>query len=134
VVDLNATILSTSAVFGLAMGSIFGGDFIKYGRRLTLIQFNLVGLFGSCIALYLNFWIMCVGRFIYGFSAGVIMCATPKMLEETIPANVAEKGFGTSTNILINVGNFLCMMLAAGMPEQSRDLQTSKFWMLEFGV
>ena len=77
---------------------------------------------------------MCFGRLIYGFTAGIIMCATPKMLEETIPANVAEKGFGTSTNIFINTGNFLCMMLAAWMPEKSDDLQTSKFWMTEFGV
>ena len=77
---------------------------------------------------------MCFGRLIYGFTAGIIMCATPKMLEETIPANVAEKGFGTSTNIFINTGNFLCMMLAAWMPENGDELQTSKFWMTEFGV
>ena len=37
VVDLNATILSTSSVVGLALGSIFGGDFIKHGRRSSLI-------------------------------------------------------------------------------------------------
>ena len=118
VIDLNSTILSTAAVFGIAIGSIFGGDFIKYGRRSTLIKFNLIGLFASITALFRHFYWMCFGRFLFGVSSGVLMCTTPKILEETIPANVMDKGFGTSTNILINVANFLCLIMAVGMPEE----------------
>jgi len=59
--------------------------------------------------------VICLGRIIYGFSAGVMICATPKMIEETIPENVAEK-FGISTNIFINLACCICMMLASGLP------------------
>ena len=133
-IDFNTTILTTSAVFGLALGSIFGADFIKNGRRQALIKFNIIGMFGSAIALYLNFWGMCFGRMIFGFSAGVIICATPKMVEETIPSNVIEKGFGTSTNILINSATFTCLMLPSWLPENKEELQHTKFWMIQFGI
>lgn len=36
-IDFNITCLSTSALVGIALGCIFAGDFIKYGRRKTII-------------------------------------------------------------------------------------------------
>jgi len=54
--ELKTTILTTSSIVGIAIGSIFGGDFIKYGRRNTVIRFNFIGLIGSVIALILGFW------------------------------------------------------------------------------
>jgi hypothetical protein len=53
---LNSTILTTSTIVGISLGCIFGGDFIKYGRRKTLIEFNVIALLGSIIAMFLNFW------------------------------------------------------------------------------
>ena len=44
------------------------------------------------------------------------------MIEETIPENVANKGFGTSTNILISVACFISMILEAGLPETKEEL------------
>lgn len=109
--------LSTSALVGIAIGNIFGGDFVKNGRRKTIIQFNILGAIATCFTLVLDFYSMCFGRMVFGFASGILSCATPKMLDETVPANLMDKGFGTSTNILINLAFFVVLIMAMGMPE-----------------
>jgi|TARA_B110001450_G_C17563187_1_gene457651 MFS family permease len=117
VFDFNVTILSTSALVGIALGNIFGGDFVKNGRRKTIIIFNILGAIATCFTLILDFNSMCFGRMLFGFASGILSCATPKVLDETIPANLMDKGFGTSTNIIINFAFFAVLIMAMGMPE-----------------
>jgi MFS family permease len=133
-IDWYTTVLSSSNIVGIALGSIFGGDFIKYGRRISIIAFNLMGLIGSAFSFMHSFYFLCFGRILFGFSAGVIMCATPKMLDETIPAHLIEKGFGTSTNIIINLMVFLMLLMGMGIPESPAELMDSKYWMIIYGI
>lgn len=126
--------MSTCAVAGIALGSVFGGDFVKNGRRSTIINFNAIGFVGTLFSFLPNFIIMCVGRVIVGFSCGVLICATPKAIDETIPAKLIDKGFGTSTNIVINLAFMAVMLLSMGMPEDEASLSNNFFWMVIFGV
>ena len=134
VIDFLTTILSTSSIVGLALGNIFGGDFVCYGRRKTIIGFNILGLIGTAFTVVLNFWSMCFGRLIFGFSCGVILCATPKMLVETIPANLIDLGYGTSTNIFINFAFFVMLIIAMGMPDKAEELKITNYWYVMFGA
>jgi len=134
VIDFNITMLSTSALLGIAIGNIFGGDFVKNGRRKTIIQFNILGLIGTLLTLVLDFYSMCLGRMIFGFASGILSCATPKMLDEIIPARMMDKGFGTSTNILINFAFFVVLIMAMGVPESPAALMETKYWMLIYGL
>ena len=59
-----------------------------------------------------------------------MLCAAATMLEETIPPNVADKGFKTSTNILTNLAAFICMILAAHLSNKKEELETTKFWII----
>jgi MFS family permease len=77
---------------------------------------------------------MCFGRFIVGFSCGVLICTTPKLIAETVPSNLVDKGFGTSTNIVLNLAFMLVMVLALGMPEGEEALKDDIYWMLIFGI
>jgi MFS family permease len=126
--------MSTCAVAGVAIGSVFGGDFVKNGRRSTIIYFNAVGLIGTLISFLPNFIVMCIGRTIVGFSSGVLICATPKAIDETIPSKLIDKGFGTSTNIVINLAFLAAMLLALGMPDDAVSLMNSNYWMVLFGI
>lgn len=65
---------------------------------------------------------MCFGRFIYGLAAGVILCTTPKIIEEIVPANLMDKGFGMSTSLNINLAFLFCLILAGGMPDDQKSL------------
>ena len=83
--------LSTASIIGISAGSLFGGDFVKYtGPRKTIIIFNLLGLIGSILSLSLNLKVMCLGRFMFGTGGGVLLCATSKILEETIPVRLLD--------------------------------------------
>lgn len=60
---------------------------------------------------------MCFGRFVLGMCAGVVLCTTPKMIEETVPAHLLEKGFGSSTSVFVNLAFFVALLASGGMPE-----------------
>jgi len=134
IIEFNTTILTTAAIVGISLGSIFGGDFIKHGRRKTLIRFNCVGLIGSIFCMFLNFWQMCFGRFVLGISAGVILSTTPKMLEESIPGHLLDKGFGMTTSLFINAAFMGCLLLAGATPTSQAELKTSNYWRILFGI
>mgnify|MGYP000853020238 FL=1 len=89
-IDFLTTVISTSSIVGLALGNIFGGDFVAHGRRLTLIRFNILGMIATAFTFYLNFWSMCFGRMLFGFCVGVILCATSKIIVECIPNNLID--------------------------------------------
>ena len=75
---------------------------MKYaGPRKSIIWFTLIGIGGSVVSLALDYKLMCLGRMIFGLASGVLLCASSKILDETIPVRLIDKGFGTSTNILM---------------------------------
>jgi hypothetical protein len=76
---------------------------------------------------------MCFGRFIFGFSCGVLICTTPKAIDETVPSNLVDKGFGTSTNIIINLSFMMVAVLSLGMPDGEEALFEDWYWMIIFG-
>lgn len=61
------------------------GSLIKYGRRPALILSAFIGIVGTAITTYENFWAIIIGRLIYGFSVGIIAIAMPRLMEETVP-------------------------------------------------
>ena len=81
------------------------------------------------MSVMMNFYVICAGRCLLGFTCGVILCATPKSLDEVIPDKLAGV-FGTSTNIMINISFLICMILANYMPDDKSLLMTNKFWMI----
>lgn len=118
--------MSTASIIGISAGSLFGGDCVKYyGPRKTLVYFNLLALIGSILSLSLNFKLMNLGRLLFGLSSGVMLCATSKILEQTIPVRLLDKGFGTSTNILMQLFNFGLLLMAIGMPDTKSELETT---------
>ena len=133
-IDFLTTVLSTSSIVGLALGNIFGGDFVKDGRRTTLINFNWIGLIATFFTLYLNFWSMCVGRCVFGFSCGVMVSTVPKILDETVPARLLDQGFGCSTNIFLNLSLFIMLLVAMGMPTLPSELSTTNHWYIMYGM
>jgi MFS family permease len=67
------------------LGSSIAGLLIKNGRRRVLIWSALIGILGSAITIYQQFWSILLGRLIYGFSCGFIAISMPRTMEETIP-------------------------------------------------
>jgi len=89
---------------------------------MTVIIFNIVIIIASALSLFKNYPLICVGRFIHGFSSGVLVSAVPKIIDETVPSHVVDKWFGTSTNLMINTGVMINMLLGIGTPTNEKEL------------
>ena len=83
----------------------------------------------------LNINSILVGKFLFGFTSGVINIAAPKMLDETVPTYML-KVFGLATNAYICLGITLAMVIGFGFPNEN-DLEAMKvdeFWRVVFGL
>jgi MFS family permease len=112
-VNTYQTLISTASVLGISIGAVIGGQIIAHGRRRAVIIFNIAGIIGSLLSVIPHLAIISIGRFIYGFSSGVLVTATPKIIEETIPSHYMDYGYGTSTGLAINL--FVMISLLGGL-------------------
>ena len=103
---------------GITVGSTFGAAMMKSGRRLPLILFNVVGMIGCILSIFDNYAIMMIGKFLFGMGAGVLIAVAPRMLEETIPHNLFDKGFGAMTNIGVDTLSLTNTIFMMFMPKK----------------
>jgi MFS family permease len=75
-----------------------------------------------------------VGKFLFGFTSGVINIAAPKMLDETVPTYML-KSFGLATNAYICLGITLAMIIGFGFPREgdTQAMKNDEFWRVVFG-
>lgn len=73
---------------GAAVGALFSGPIAYIGRWKCLIFTNIVVLVGVSLTLVNEFWVLCIGRFIYGLAVGSFSIFCPKYIAETAPIEV----------------------------------------------
>lgn len=115
-VDTQTSIIVSASVAGLAIGSILGGKFAQLGLRNCIIIFDIVALIGTGISLVSNMVVLCIGRFVFGIAAGVLVSVGPGIITETCPSHVLDRGYGVSTNVIFNFMILVSMLFGNGMP------------------
>lgn len=85
-----------------------------------LIYANLIGLLSVAITMIENIWIISIGRTIFGISCGIMIVCVPKMIEETVPHNLIGS-FGIITNLSINWGMLIALLMGFGLPEHTSN-------------
>jgi len=106
-----------------------GGKLIQFGKRRMIIVFNSVIIIASVMSIFKNWELMLVGRGLFSFASGALVTFNPKVLGETIPANIFDYGFGASTNMFINTAIMFTMFLGMGYPsENDPEIKTTNFW------
>ena len=122
-------------MMGMGTGSLMGGAFIGGGRRRVLILFNFIIIIATVPMCITNFWSILVGKLIYGFSAGVMLVAAPKMLDETIPI-YKLKFFGLATNVNLNFGITIAMIMGLWLPKNDHieEMKTTQVWRYIFAM
>ena len=86
---------------GIILGAYLSSRFSKESKRSVFIKFNVLGIVAclvSCINTYIT---VIIGRFVYGVVGGIMISITPKMLQETIPKDIYNKGYGATTNFVL---------------------------------
>ena len=66
----------------------------------------------------LNFYCLLFGKLIFGFGAGVLSVAAPKMLDETVPT-YKLKTFGLCSNMYLNLGITIAMIMGLWLPNKN---------------
>jgi hypothetical protein len=59
---------------------------------------------------------MMLGKLFFGMGAGVLIAVAPRILEETIPANLIDHGFGAMTNVGVDVMSLTSTIFIMFMP------------------
>jgi MFS family permease len=115
--------INSSAVLGLAIGSLTAGNVITIGRRKAAIYAQIVAIVASLCCQYMTFPSLCLGRFLLGLAAGLLNIVMGKSLDETVPPKYSTM-FGCQTNTFICISVFLAMIMGVLLPTHDLDFAT----------
>jgi MFS family permease len=126
------SLIGNVSLFGVAIGSIFGGHLIDKGRRKAIFIMNFVVILGAALTLARTVYTIIIGRFICGFAAGILNMCSMKSIVETVPMKYSG-AFGAMTNIFLNIGAMLCSVLGMALPADEEDYKEDEMWRLTYG-
>ena len=116
------TLISTIGLIGSSIGSFAGGKILQYGRRKGILIFDFVALVGLTLMMFQELSVLLVGRFIFGFGAGVLSTATTVVIGDMVPAGYSGQ-FGFLANLSFTAA---AMMFAYGF--DNRDVYDSEYY------
>jgi len=97
---------------GVTVGAVVSGRLVRTSIRKTFIGLNMLGIIGCLVSCINTYSTVILGRFVYGCVGGVMISLTPKMLQQTIPMDIYNKGYGASTNFVIEAYRILDLFLS----------------------
>ena len=130
--ELFDQLVTSFVVLGNMIGAGFGGKLIGYGRRRMIIIMAVVGSIGCGLTLCVNFYVLLIGRLLYGMASGVHATAAMRSVDEYVPLKYSGLAVGLwAANQ--NIGAFICLMSAVALPpEDTPEYDTTKVWMYVF--
>ena len=81
-------LITAVAIVGLAVGSLTSSLLMTKGRKQCMLIATAIGIVGVLIELIDNFWVICFGRLIYGFSCGIYAPCIGRYIEEMVPMHL----------------------------------------------
>ena len=132
----NNTIISSFAVLGLTLGSIFSKLITEMGRRRAILFANILITLVTIPYFFTNgFWIICFTRLMFSFGAAVIVNASSLYVSETIPAEYTDK-VGISINLGIVMGIFITQLFGLALPTklEVQEAEDDYLWRISFSL
>ena len=125
--------INSSAILGLAIGSMTAGKAIALGRRRAGIIAEVAVIVASLITMVQTLQTICFGRFILGLAAGVLNIVMGKSLDETVLSQYSTL-FGCMTNAFICTSVWLAMIMGLILPKEEEDFVADNNWRIVFGM
>lgn len=114
------TVISSTSITGLVVGSFAAGYLLKTGRRSTIMSMNVLACLAVIPTMFLDIRAILVGKFIFGLASGAIIVASSLYLNETVPAEKSST-FAFTTNFGAVLGITICLALGLGLPDASME-------------
>jgi MFS family permease len=115
-------IVQSVTTAGAAIGALFSGNIAFLGRWNCILIANAVLVVGVCFTFVVVFWVLCVGRFIYGISVGGFSVFCPKYIAETAPIEVKGPA-GALTQVCVTFGILIAFTVGIGIGDADEDDQ-----------
>ena len=96
---------------GLVSGAIFSAKLMQFGRKYIFICANFLGLIACFLSVGGNYPVLLFGRALYGFIGGIVINVIPKFLQETIPQDIYNQGYGASTHLAMESYKSIDMLI-----------------------
>ena len=103
--------LQTLSISGLAIGSLISSKLHVNGKRRVLIWAIFLAIAATIFSLIKNFAVIITARFVFGLASGILVSTAPKMVQETVPANLLDSGFGVMTSWCIRFQMMIFIVL-----------------------
>ena len=113
--NFNNTLISSSAIAGITIGSLAAGSICEMGRRKSMLGANLVCIVSTLVMLVEDLYVIMTGRFIQAFASGVILCASNLYLAETIPAH-KRAIYANALNLGVVTGLLITTLMGLELP------------------
>uniref|UniRef100_A0A0G4I1A0 Hexose transporter 1 n=1 Tax=Chromera velia CCMP2878 TaxID=1169474 RepID=A0A0G4I1A0_9ALVE len=128
--DTHQALMNTMVFVGAAAGSLTAAYFLRWGRRRTML-FNCVGFIGGAlICIFSPFeWLFDLGRFISGYSVGIVTVAVPSYITEVAPPE-AKGHYGVYHQLMLTVG--IVVGIAVGLPIRQETAEDGSADLREF--
>ena len=129
--SLNNTIISTCGIVGLIIGALTSSMMVVIGRRLLAIILSLsVVISMTPTLIWVNLYLICGCRLIFGFCGGAIVTCASLILIETVPKEKAAL-FSSTINLGIIFGVMICLFCGLPLIAMSdAELKTTDIWMI----
>ncbi|SJM67436.1 sugar porter family MFS transporter [Gulosibacter sp. 10] len=111
---LTEGVVTSSLLFGAAVGAVFGGRLSDaWGRKPSIVALALGFLLGTALCVFApNFAVMVVGRVILGIAVGGASTVVPVYLAELAPFEIRGSLSGRN-EVMIALGAFLAFVVNA---------------------
>ena len=113
---------------------------MKIGRRESLFIAIAIGLFGISLTAILlagwnkvTFWILNIGRLIFGYSTGLLSVIVSRTIEETVPTHLYSS-LAVCVNMMMSFGQFIAFLWAEVLPDDddTEALEKTKNWIYPY--
>ena len=134
---VNVMLVQSLTTAGAAVGALFSGGLAFIGKWNCIMLANLFLAVGVSLTLINEFWVLCLGRFIYGISVGAFSVYCPKYIAETSPVEVKGPA-GALTQVMITFGILLAFCIGLGIGDVDQDdydsFEIQYYWYIVFTV
>jgi len=113
-------LLGSVLILGMTFGSFGGGIIMNYGRRRTIILSLYIGLFGNIITYNLNFFVLLIGRFMFGMSTGIFSSTIIRFINETVPFHIADL-LSVGYVFISTIGSIIAFSLGSVLPADDQN-------------
>jgi MFS family permease len=133
--NLNEGLMNTLFCVGTIFGTSFCGKTMSTSRNRAFIISGIVGLVGSLLTFYINWYVFLIAKFICGFNYGMVGVVVARMIEEYVPT--AYYGFCAAIGIAaIQLGTLVGSLAGLVLPpdEDKEALAATKNYYIIYAV